>query len=64
MVENDCDIQTINARVISEASKYVSEYECYEGIEHDSDCEEWTDENQQDDNQRNVFYLFDDKEDF
>ena len=38
MVENDCDIQTINAHVISEASKYVSECECDEGIENDSDC--------------------------
>ena len=52
MVENDCDIQTINARVISEASKYVSECECDEGTENDSDCEEWIDENQQDDDQR------------
>ena len=48
MVENDCDMQSINARLISEASKYVSEYECDEGIENDSDCEEWIDENQQD----------------
>ena len=63
MVENDCDIQTINAHVISEASKYVSECECDEGIENDSDCEEWIDENQQDDDQRNVFDLFDDEED-
>ena len=63
MVENDCDIQTINARVISEASKYVSECECDDGIENDSDCEEWIDENQQDDDQRNVFDLFDDEED-
>ena len=63
MVENDCDIQTINARVISEASKYVSEFECDDGIENDSDCEEWIDENQQDDDQRNVFDLFDDEED-
>ena len=64
MVENDCDIQTINARVISEASKYVSECECDEGIENDSDCEEWIDENQQHDDQRNIFDLFDDEEDF
>ena len=63
MVDKDCDIQTINARVISEASKYVSECECDEGIENDSDCEEWIDENQQDDDQRNVFDLFDDEED-
>ena len=41
MVENDCDRQIINARVISEASKYVSECECDKGIENDSDCEEW-----------------------
>ena len=34
-VENDCDIQTINnARVISEASKYISECECDKGIEN------------------------------
>ena len=63
MVENDCDIQTINARVISEASKYVSEFECDEVIENDSDCEEWIDENQQHDYQINVFDLFDDEED-
>ena len=63
MVENDCDIQTINARVISEASKYVSECECDEGIENDSDCEECIDENHQDDDQRNVFDLFDGEED-
>ena len=60
MVKND--IQTINARVISEASKYVSKCECDERIENDSDCEEWNDENQQDDDQRNVFDL-DDEED-
>ena len=41
MVENDCDRQIINARVISEASKYVSECERDKGIENDSDCEEW-----------------------
>ena len=63
MVENDCDIQTINARVISEASKYVSQCECDKRIENGSDCEEWIDENQQDDDQRNVFDLFDDDED-
>ena len=63
MVENHCDIQTINARVISEASKYVSECECDEGIENDCDCEEWIDENQRDDEQRNAFDLFDDEED-
>ena len=63
MVENDCDMQSINARLISEASKYVSEYECDEGIENDSDCEEWIDENQQDDHQRNVFDLLNDEED-
>ena len=40
MVENDCLIQTKNARVISEASKYASKCECDEGIENDSDCEE------------------------
>ena len=62
MVENDCDMQSINARVISEASKYVSEYECDEGTENNSDCEEWIDENQQDDDQRNVFDLFHDEE--
>ena len=39
MAENDYDIQTINARVISEASKYVSECKCDERIENDSDCE-------------------------
>ena len=60
IVENDCDIQTINARVVSEASKYVSECKCEEGIENDFDCKEWIDENQQDDGQRNVFDLFDD----
>ena len=49
--------------MISEASKYVSECECDEEIENDSDCEEWIDENQQDDDQRNVFNLFDDEED-
>ena len=63
IVENDCDIQTINARVISEASKYASECECDEGIENDSDCEEWIDENQQDDDQINVFDLFNEEED-
>ena len=63
MVENDCDILTINARVISEASKYVSKCECDEGIENDSDCQEWIDEKQQDDDQRNVFDLFDGEED-
>ena len=47
----------------SKASEYVSECECDEGIENDSDCEEWIDENQQDDDQRNVFDLFDDEED-
>ena len=62
-VGNDCNIQTINARAISEASKYVSEFVCDKGIENDSDCEEWIDENQQDDDQRNVFDLFDDEED-
>ena len=60
IVENDCDIQTINARVISEASKYVSECKCEQGIENDFDFEGWIDENQQDDGQRNVFDLFDD----
>ena len=64
VVENDCDIQTINARAISEASKYVSEYERNEVIENDSDCAESIDENQQDDDQRNVFDLFDEEEDF
>ena len=34
-----------NARVISEASKYISECEYEKGIENDSDCEEWIDEN-------------------
>ena len=63
MVENESDIQTINARMISEASKYVSECECDEGIENDSDCEECIDENHQDDDQRNVFDLFDGEED-
>ena len=64
MVKNDCDIQTINARVISEASKHVNECECDEGIENDSDSEVWIDENQQDDDHRNVLDLFDDEEDF
>ena len=54
----------INASVISEAWKYVSECECDEGIENDSDCEEQIDENQQNDDQRNVFDLYDDEEDF
>ena len=62
IVKNDCDIQTTNARVISKASKYVSECECDKGIENDSDCEEWIHENQQDDDQKNVFDLFDDEE--
>ena len=62
-VDKDCDIQTINARVFSEASKYVSECECDDEIENDSDCEEWIDENQQDDHQRNVFDLLNDEED-
>ena len=59
----DCDIQTINVRVISEVSKYVSECECDEGIRNGCDCKEWIDENQQDDDQRNVFNLFDAEED-
>ena len=63
MVENDCGIQTINARVILEASKYVSKCECDERIKNDSDCEEWIDENRKDDDQRNVFDLFDEEED-
>ena len=63
MVENDSNIQTINAFVISKASKYVSECECDEGIENHSGCEEWIDENKQDHDQRNVFDLFDDEED-
>ena len=63
MVENDGDIQNIIAHVISEASKYVSECECDEEAENDSDCEEWIDENQQGDDQRDVFDLFDDEED-
>ena len=63
MMENDCDIQTINARVISETSKHVSECEYDREIENDSDSEEWIDENQQDGDQRNVFDLFDDEED-
>ena len=63
ILENDCGIQTTNARVILEASKYVSKCECDERIENDSDCEEWIDENQKDDDQRNVFDLFDDEED-
>ena len=63
IVENDCDIQTVNARVISEASKYVSKCKCEEGIKNGFDFEEWIDENQQDDGQGNVFGLFDDEED-
>ena len=60
MMENDCDMQTINACVISEASNYVSECECGEGIENDPDFEEWIDENQPDNDQRTVFDIFDD----
>ena len=63
MVEHDCDIQTINVRVISEVSKYVSECECDEGNRNGCYCKEWIDENQQDDDQRNVFDLFDAEED-
>ena len=63
MVENDCDIPTINALVISEASKYVSECESDEEIENNSDYKDWIDENQQNDDQGNVFDLFDDEED-
>ena len=63
MVDNDCDIHTINARAISEVSNYVSECECDEEIENDSDCEEWIDENQRDDDQRNAFDLSDGEED-
>ena len=50
--------------MISEASKYVSECECDEGIENDSDRDERIDENQQHDDQRNLFDLFDDEEYF
>ena len=63
MVENDCDIQTINGRVTSQDSKYVTECEYDKGIENDSNCKGWIDENQQDDDQRNVFDLFDEEED-
>ena len=64
MVENYCDIQTTNAHVDAHAwrasSKYVGECECDERIENDSD---WEDGDQQDDDQRNVFDLFDNEED-
>ena len=53
----------VNASAISEVSNYVSECECDEEIENDSDCEEWIDENQQDDDQRNAFDLSDGEED-
>ena len=64
MVENDCDMKIVNARVISKASNYVSKCERGEEIENDPNCEEWIDENQPDNDQRTVFDLFDDDEYF
>ena len=63
MMENDFDIQIINARLISGASKFVSHCECDEEIENNANCEKWIDENQQDDDQRNLHDLFGDEED-
>ena len=58
MFEEESNVQTVSPSGLSAASKYVCEY----GSEDESDEEEWVEENEQEEN-RNIFDLFDDKED-
>ena len=57
MFEDESNVQTVNPSGLSAASKYVCEY----GSEDESD-EEWVEENDEEEN-RNIFNLFDDEED-
>ena len=58
MFEEESNVQTVNPSGLSAASKYVCEY----GSEDESDEEEWAEENEEEES-RNIFDLFDDKED-
>ena len=58
MFEEESITQTVNPSGLSAASKYVCEY----GREDESDEEELVEENEEEEN-RNIFDLFDDKED-
>ena len=58
MFEEESNVQTVNPSGLSAASKYVCEY----GSEDESDEEEWVEENEEEEN-RNIFDLFDDEED-
>ena len=56
--EEESNVQAVNRSGLSAASKCICEY----GSEDESDEEEWVEENEQEEN-RNIFELFDDEED-
>ena len=57
MFEEESIVQTINPSGLSAASKHIREY----GSEDESDKEEWVEENEEEES-RNIFDLFDDEE--
>ena len=59
MFEEESNVQTVNPSGLSATSNYVFEYRS----EDESDEEEWVEENEEEEN-RNIFDLFDDEEDF
>ena len=58
ILEEESNVQTVNPFGLSATSKYVCEY----GSEDESGEGEWVEENEEEKN-RNIFDLFDDKED-
>lgn len=58
MLDEEPNVQAVNSSGLSTASKYVSDY----GIEDESDEEEWVEENEEDED-RNFFDVFDDEDD-
>ena len=59
MFEEESNVQTVSPSGLSAASKYV----CECGSEDENDEKEWIEENEEEEN-RNIFDLFDDEEDF
>ena len=57
MLVEESNLPAVNSSGLSMASKYVSDY----GIEEESDEEEWVEENEDDEN-RNFFDVFDDED--
>ena len=59
MLDKEPNVQAVNSSGLSAASKYVTD----DGIEDESDEEEWVEENEEDEDRNLFFDVFNDEDD-